>query len=421
MTKTVRQGCDGRGKIKGRTIYNEDDDSDIEDRRIPNLEKISDPKIIEWLMNIKKSKIRCVNGDCFLGTLNIQSDKEIEKMYDLCVNQDLDFNLSKQITCKKCKLARYCSRKCLVSDWHLHKNTCVQIHDSIKLLNPLEYHLKNYKTSPSKKKVDLFKTKIGRFADFKEGALYFVGKAIIGNCILKMAIDSDYWYLWKEALKYFSEVLRLDQPQKNSNEIVELFPGLLIAIKEYRKAYMFCLWRACACVFSDEDDWVYFDYIPPNVWFWGPICCDRRIFDDPFEMEEWDHDIFNCLNEKCYGIGFLLAIVLVKHIMVVEDHNEICNVPDLEKARARQPYLIDKILLELTKRSDALLKAIVNPYPLYDNEDCADFEVPKSVVNIIRLYSHLFYKHSAIDLITNFVGCDMEVEYDIEDLEDLEV
>jgi hypothetical protein len=220
----------------------------------------------------------------------------------------------------------------------------------------------------------------------------------VAEQLWNLALEYDFAYLWEESAMHYQEILRLGQDDFLG--LVDIIPAILIGAKEYRKAYIFCLWWAHADKNYHELDWPYEDDVEPESWIWGPICCDKRTFDDPFEIDEDEHeDMFESIEADDYRVHHLVAMALVKHIEIYDpapDEDELYT-----EAKMRQPKIIERIFKEINRRNDKILKSVLNPDPflkLFKKIDVLKEHTKsmKTAEDSIRLYSFLYKKYEAL-------------------------
>lgn len=70
--------------------------------------------------------------------------------------------------CSKCRVVRYCSRKCQKKDFILHKQICEAIDGELNWIQNLEETFKSLKIDPSSKPVNVWETHIGRFSELTD-------------------------------------------------------------------------------------------------------------------------------------------------------------------------------------------------------------------------------------------------------------
>jgi hypothetical protein len=322
------------------------------------------------------------------------------------------------ITCKKCKFGRYCSRKCLVLDWAEHKEICMPLCDAKLSMEMLEGLLKNYAVDRGKRKINLFKKEVGNFSEFPEAIEYCLKRIRVAQFLWEMALEKNQAYLWKESAMHYQEVLRLDQCDRC--DIVDIVPAILIGAKEYRKAYIFCLWWAHADKNCSPFDWP-IENAEPGAWIWGPICCDMRLFEDPFDFNLEDHDPFDSLTRDDYRTNHLVAMALVKHITLKSkfEYETEGKEEEFEYMMGRQPAMLERMLKEIDKRNYTVLRSVLNPSPFLDSVEDIGFlkdRVKKieTAYNLVKLYSHLYERHEALSVIQKVLGCERNPDYSCE-------
>jgi hypothetical protein len=315
---------------------------------------LEDKTIKDWMyqFRLRSRHVRCFNPNCVLGTLTKFTKEDLLGVYEsVCKDSSSSVQVPLSYTyCKKCKCARYCSRKCLVKDWNAHKEDCLVLCASMKELKILEVQLRNHCFGTSKKRTNLFMKYVGKFSKVAESRNYCMAKLTIGSRLWSMGIDRNYRFFWREAIDHFQELLRLDQ--QDVFGAANIFPGLLVGEKEYRKAYMFCLWLAYTQKSFKKMEWPCDEYAEHDSWIWGPICCDKRLLEDPFSMKKLKHDNFHTLQVRHYRTGSLLALALLKHILTYSDYVDVEENPEYKTLLDKQLGYMENILLELKNRDE---------------------------------------------------------------------
>jgi hypothetical protein len=339
-----------------------------------------------WFVNFreKSAHIRCFDSNCVFGTLLCLSDNDIAKLY-----HELDGKFPeiprKFITCKKCKCARYCSRKCLVRNWIFHKAHCIVISDSRDSLESLK---KSFALAVSIRNKEYMFKALDKLRQAEKGNFCKM-ELNIAEHLTFMAVDKDYGYLWKDSVTAYHGILSMEQLDLNG--IVDIFPAVLIGAKLIRKAYMFCLWWAYADKYFNQRNWPFEEPLDGD-WIWGPLCCNVRLFQDPFRMEKMDHDEFDLLYPADFRTQSLIALLLIKILIMKELFSDIRNKA---QSPSEQLSVIKKIADELKRRDENLLKALLEPdKALSEYEDLEEnSKISKLTYMTVKIYSHLIWRY----------------------------
>jgi hypothetical protein len=379
----------------------------------PNI----DPQISSWftMFKLRSNHIECFKDDCKFGSMRYFWKEDVERLFKES-DREIEIPL-KCVRCKKCKFAKYCSRKCLVSDWKYHRNTCMEIESQMEIVREKEVKLQNY-IAKDRKKYNLFTERVGILRRFPDGREYCEARAIVTEKLVKMAGMKGYSYLYDEALSNCQELLRLDQ--QDLYKLSYIFPALLIEKFEFRKAYTFCLDWACGQGTNDIIDWPIDLIAQPDSWIWGKICCDVRVLQNPFRLPEMDHDDYNLIEKENYPISHLLAMAVIKASLYqyyMESKGDLDN-KELEEKFKKQIGYVKPIFKEITSRNKHILKAILYPQRLYEViEDEDEYEEeyecdhdnpnwrPKEMELAVLLYAPLFRKRGLIPILLQFLNC----------------
>lgn len=129
--------------------------------------------------------------------------------------------------CTKCRVVRYCSRKCQRKDFNSHKDICGSIDGANLILQRLEENYKTFKHDASSKPINLWETHVGRFSSiqdtrnwFEDSTLtcfdnfpreYLCGPRSTHRYLIWQLADKHESYEMTEIyLNYLLETLRLD-------------------------------------------------------------------------------------------------------------------------------------------------------------------------------------------------------------------
>jgi hypothetical protein len=237
-------------------------------------------------------------------------------------------------------------------------------------------------------------------------------------------VDKGYDYLWKEAYKYHYKALVMDQ--LDVEQVCQAFPVVLIQIDQFRKAYHFCLrWAYLESEFMPEERPIK-ERVSENEWIWGPDCCDRRLLENPFDVNNSDHDNFpSSFKPEHFRVSHLLAMIFIKwKIAKGEKVKFEGNPEEFKKCCAKQPLYIIELLKEIHSRNENILKAIVFPDPLLrqgeprpvgsSGEGAKQYKYDMYMYHVVELYSHLFHTNSAIKILKAFLKCGDTPEYELD-------
>jgi hypothetical protein len=365
-----------------------------------------------------------MRDSCIFGPHSAFGPNELKKLYKQVIldqSRKLLHIPSQEYCydCKVCKCARYCSRKCLMTDWQDHKNLCFSIKDSLNKKSDSREVMREAMNGGFKKRrekgysIDLEKIEMDNL--IKES---IQSEADVSWNVMQMAIPKESLFLWNGVYDVMEHTVQMDP--SDFTFVSESFPAALIHRKQFREACIFIMWsttirKKCKTLpFSKVVSEIGKNGLLEDVFEKNA----DRTEDDVFKLPYRPGDSCHQLKIEDFKIAHLIALALLKIIKISADDK-------VSERYNNQSKMIENLLKEVHQRNESILPALVFPSLLFDRV-MSDFkkktnkekELPwknaSNIAHMIRIYTQLYKECNGFQHIQRIFNFNSSVQYNLE-------
>lgn len=297
-------------------------------------------------------------------------------------DEPVDDELIRLSKCSRCKLVRYCGRKCQRADFQEHKEECMAISRAMKEVRKLQAQLEYIEPILGGPKENMFETSVGHFWGLPDTRDYCRARNHLSNCIEHLA----HWYEVKmvieESLKHKISLLRLNM--SDNMGLRSDVPFTLLKLNRDGHCMAFIThWMERYENEDDDEIEIIHSASTEGDWLYGDVEGEDILYQDVHFISGRGNFTFD--------LNFMMAVLIVKLRLIIKHEHDVKQLKIFERTIAgrllgqkpltiignalhggttqarkidQQRRLVYTYMDEIDDKNPTILPSILNPGPL---------------------------------------------------------